>query len=190
MRKRHGPLRVDTLQIIPNIGKGRAVVTMGAAIAAAFLAPASAFAQTDRALTNVEIACQQAHPIETEQAPETPAELKQEADYQRCLKRASVPRYGPPPPPLPPLGWVFYRYAPCADEKCSTLIVNVGADGLNVRVSPNGYPIVALVNGTPLIPLQRQADWVLVAPACDLTPTFAWSWTAGVSLARCWVWFP
>jgi hypothetical protein len=153
MKNRHGPLRADS----PNIGKRRAVVTMGAAIAA-LLMPASALAQ----------------PFMDD--PPTPP-------YEA----------GPPPsspPPVPPLGWVFYRYAPCADQNCSTLIVNVGADGLNVRVSPNGYPIVALVNGTPLIPLQRQADWVLVAPACDLTPTFAWSWTAGVSLARCWVWFP
>src|SRR5262249_19856684 len=34
---------------------------------------------------------------------------------------------------------------------------------------------MALVNGTQLIPLQKQGDWLLVAPACDLTPTWAWS---------------
>ena len=27
---------------------------------------------------------------------------------------------------------------------------------------------------------ERQGDWLLVAPACDLTPTWAWSWNAGV----------
>jgi len=26
-------------------------------------------------------------------------------------------------------------------------------------------------------------------PACDLTPTWAWSWNAGVPLNRCWVYF-
>jgi hypothetical protein len=46
---------------------------------------------------------------------------------------------------------------------------------------------MSLVNGTPLIPLGREGNWLLVAAACDLTPTFAWSWTAGVPLNRCWV---
>ena len=93
------------------------------------------------------------------------------------------------PPPVPPLGWVYKYYAPCADPQCRTLVVNVDAAGLNVRTAPNGYPVMALVNGTPLIPLQRQGDWLLVAPACDLTPTWAWSWNAGVPLNRCWVYF-
>jgi hypothetical protein len=35
----------------------------------------------------------------------------------------------------------------------------------------------------------HQGDWLLVAPACDLTPTWAWSWNAGVPLNRCWVYF-
>jgi len=69
-------------------------------------------------------------------------------------------------------------------------VVNVPADGLNVRTVPNGYPVMSLVNGVPLIPLQRDGNWLLVAAACDLTPTFAWSWTAGVPLNRCWVYFP
>jgi hypothetical protein len=73
--------------------------------------------------------------------------------------------------------------------RCSTGVVNVPADGLNVRTAPNGYPVMSLVNGTPLIPLQKQGDWLLVAPACDLTPTWAWSWNAGVPLNRCWVYF-
>jgi hypothetical protein len=93
------------------------------------------------------------------------------------------------PPPVPPLGWVYNYYAPCADPQCRTVVVNVDASGLNVRTVPNGYPIMSLVNGTPLIPLQKQGDWLLVAPACDLTPTFAWSVTAGVPLNRCWVYF-
>ena len=80
-------------------------------------------------------------------------------------------------------------YAPCADPQCRTLVVNVDAAGLNVRTAPNGYPVMSLVNGTPLIPLQKQGDWLLVAPACDLTPTWAWSWNAGVPLNRCWVYF-
>jgi hypothetical protein len=70
-------------------------------------------------------------------------------------------------------------------------VVNVQADGLNVRVTPNGASpaVMALVNGTPLYPVKREGDWLLVAAGCDLTPTFAWSWTAGVPLNRCWVYF-
>jgi hypothetical protein len=66
-------------------------------------------------------------------------------------------------------------------------MVTVAADGLNVRAAPNGPPVMALVNGTPLIPLRSAGDWVLVAAGCSLTPTFLWSWTAGVPLNRCWV---
>jgi len=47
-------------------------------------------------------------------------------------------------------------------------VVNVQADGLNVRVVPNGPPVMSLVNGVPLIPLQREGGWLLVAAACDL----------------------
>jgi len=106
---------------------------------------------------------------------------------------------GPPParvtvaPPYqgpPPIGWVYGPYTQCADPpRCSMGVVNVPADGLNVRTVPNGPPVMSLVNGTPLIPLQKQGDRLLVAPACDLTPTWAWSWNAGVPLNRCWVYF-
>ena len=96
-----------------------------------------------------------------------------------------------PVPPPPPLGWLYGPYTMCADPpRCSMGVVNVPADGLNVRVTPNGPPVMSLVNGTPLIPLQREGDWLLVAAACDLTPTFVWSWTANVPLNRCWVYFP
>ena len=86
-----------------------------------------------------------------------------------------------------PLGWVYGPYTSCADQRCSTVVVNVAADGLNVRATPDGYPTMSLVNGMPLITLQRQGDWLLVTAGCDLTPTFAWSWTASVPLYRCWV---
>jgi hypothetical protein len=94
--------------------------------------------------------------------------------------------YAPPPPP-PPLGWVFYRYAPCASPDCGTLVVQVGADGLNVRAAPAGFGIVllALANGTPILPIQRSGDWVLVAAACPLAPTYTYSITAGVPLSVC-----
>ena len=111
-------------------------------------------------------------------------------------------RYGcPPKPPARvtvappyqgplPIGWVYGPYTQCADPpRCSMGVVNVPADGLNVRIVPNGPPVMSLVNGTPLIPLQKQGDWLLVASACDLTPTWAWSWNAGVPLNRCWVYF-
>jgi hypothetical protein len=100
-----------------------------------------------------------------------------------------VPSIRVTPPPAPPLGWVYNYYAPCGDPQCRTVVVNVDAAGLNVRTAPNGYPVMSLVNGTPLIPLQKDRDWLLVSAACDLTPTFAWSWTAGVPLNRCWVYF-
>jgi len=97
-------------------------------------------------------------------------------------------------PPLtpgpPPLGWVYGPYTMCGDPpRCSIGVVNVQADGLNVRVTPNGPAVMSLVNGVPLIPLGKEGDWLLVAAGCDLTPTFAWSWTAGVPLNRCWVYF-
>jgi hypothetical protein len=96
----------------------------------------------------------------------------------------------PLPPGPPPLGWVYGPYTMCGDPpRCSMGVVNVQADGLNVRVVPNGPPVMSLVNGTPFYPLNKQGDWLLVAPACDLTPTWAWSWNAGVPLNRCWVYF-
>jgi hypothetical protein len=97
------------------------------------------------------------------------------------------------PPPYagpPPIGWVYGPYTSCGNPpQCSMGVVNVDASGLNVRTVPNGPPVMALVNGVPLYPVTRQGDWILVAAACDLTPTFAWSWTAGVPLSRCWVYF-
>jgi hypothetical protein len=95
-------------------------------------------------------------------------------------------------PPLPaPLGWVYTRYTSCPGPRsCPVVFVSVAADGLNVRAVPDGPPTMALVNGTPLFVLDRQGSWTLVAPACDLTPTWLWSWTAGVPLDRCFVWYP
>jgi hypothetical protein len=96
----------------------------------------------------------------------------------------------PPYQGPPPIGWVYGPYTQCANPpQCSMGVVNVPADGLNVRTVPNGPPVMALVNGTPVIPVGRQGPWLLVAAGCDLTPTFAWSWTAGVPLNRCWVYF-
>jgi len=96
----------------------------------------------------------------------------------------------PPYQGPPPIGWVYAPYTQCGNPPiCSMGVVSVQADGLNVRAVPNGPPIMALVNGTLLYPVTRQGNWILVAPACDLTPTFAWSWNAGVPLNRCWVYF-
>jgi hypothetical protein len=120
-------------------------------------------------------------------------EPEEAAAFDRCMKehkppaRVTVaPLYQGPPP----IGWVYGPYTMCGDPpRCSMGVVNVQADGLNVRVAPNGPPVMSLVNGTPLIPLQKQGDWLLVAPACDLTPTWAWSLNAGVPLNRCWLYF-
>jgi hypothetical protein len=110
-----------------------------------------------------------------------------------CVKPVKPPARVTVAPPYqgpPPIGWVYDPYTMCGDPpRCSTGVVNVPADGLNVRIVPNGPPVMSLVNGTPLIPLQKQGDWLLVAPACDLTPTWTWSWNAGVPLNRCWVYF-
>jgi len=109
------------------------------------------------------------------------------------------PPLGPPPamsyappvaeapmPPPPPLGWVFTRYTVCPEPRaCPVVFVSVAADGLNVRAAPDGPPVVSLVNGTPLAVLTRQGSWTLVAPVCELIPTGAFSWTAGVPLTRC-----
>jgi hypothetical protein len=110
----------------------------------------------------------------------------------RCMRQAPPAQVtvAPPYQGPPPIGWVYGPYTQCANPpQCSMGVVNVPADGLNVRIVPNGLPVMSLVNGTPLIPLQKQGDWLLVAPACDLTPTWAWSWNAGVPLNRCWVYF-
>src|SRR5262245_48327019 len=100
----------------------------------------------------------------------------------RSMARAQPLLDAPPPPP--PLGWVFTRYTVCPEPRtCPVVFVSVYADGLNVR-GPDGQPIMSLVNGTPLLVLERQGQWTLVAQACELTPTWAWSWTAGVPLMR------
>jgi hypothetical protein len=52
-------------------------------------------------------------------------------------------------------------------------IGNVGADGLNVRTVPNGPPVMALVNGTPLYPMRREGDWLLVAAGCEFLQVHA-----------------
>jgi hypothetical protein len=91
-----------------------------------------------------------------------------------------------PAPPPPPLGWVFGRYTACIEPDCRSVIVSVGADGLNVRMAPNGPIVLALANGVPVVPLQRQGDWLLVTAACPLVPTFTWSITAGgIPLSIC-----
>ena len=100
----------------------------------------------------------------------------------------------PPYQGSPPIGWVYGPYTRCAaavpvPPGCFMWAVNVPADGLNVRTVPNGPPVMALVNETLVVPIRREGDWLLVAAGCDLTPTFAWSWTAGVPLNRCWVYF-
>ncbi len=105
-----------------------------------------------------------------------------------AMAYAPLPPAAPPVvevPPPPPLGWVFGGYTNCGDPSCGTLFVTVPADGLNVRAIPNGPAVLSLVNGTPLVVVQRQGDWTLVAPGCNLAPTGLWSWTAGVPSSGC-----
>ena len=120
-------------------------------------------------------------------APEDNCIKGSDGYYHRPQARVTV---APPYQGPPPIGWIYAPYTQCGDPpRCSMGVVSVAADGLNVRVTPNGPPVMALVNGTPVIPVGRQGPWLLVAAGCDLTPTFAWSWTAGVPLNRCWVYF-
>jgi hypothetical protein len=85
----------------------------------------------------------------------------------------------------PPLGWLWGRGTACIEPDCRTVIVSVGVDGLNVRIAPNGPVALALANGVPVVPLRREGDWLLVAAACPLVPTFTWSVTAGIPLSVC-----
>jgi hypothetical protein len=99
-----------------------------------------------------------------------------------------APNMGPQPllVSTPPLGWIYGPYTVCTDPpRCGAIVISVGADGLNVRMAPNGPVVAALANGVPVIPMGRDGDWMLVAPACALAPTWTFSWTAGVPLSVC-----
>lgn len=103
---------------------------------------------------------------------------------------ATIPIPVPVPLPslqltAPALGWVYTGYMHCTAPDCSTMYVNVRANGVNVRRTPNGQPFLALVNGVPLIALQWSGRWALVGATCNLVPTGVWSDTAGVQLHAC-----
>jgi hypothetical protein len=120
------------------------------------------------------------------------SEAGDEEAIGKCIDASHPARVTVQPPYQgpPPIGWVYKPYTRCPFwPVCSTVVVSVEADGLNVRVTPNGPAIMALVDGTPITPIRFEGNWVLVAPACDLTPTWAWSWNTGVPLNRCWVYF-
>jgi hypothetical protein len=110
------------------------------------------------------------------------------------LKPPARVTVAPPYQGPPPIGWVYAPYVRCTaavpvSPGCFMWAVNVPADGLNVRTVPNGPPVMALVNETLVVPIRREGNWLLIAAGCDLTPTWAWSWNAGVPLNRCWVYF-
>ena len=100
--------------------------------------------------------------------------------------RANQWRYGAPnvyASPPPPLGWIYGPYT--YQDPTGAVRVGVGADGLNVRVVPNGPVTASLATGVPVVPLQQDGNWILVAPGCFLVPTWTWSVTAGVPLSVC-----
>jgi hypothetical protein len=75
--------------------------------------------------------------------PYMPARAAQAAERGEPLGYAPLPPTVIPSPPPPveapppyPIRWVWRYYAPCADPGCGMLRVEVGADGLNVRVAP------------------------------------------------------
>jgi hypothetical protein len=93
------------------------------------------------------------------------------------------PVYVPPPPPGP-LGWVYGPYT--YRDPSGAVWVSVGADGLNVHTAPNGPTVLALANGTPVVPLRHEGNWVEIAAGCALAPTYTYSVTAGgVPLSVC-----
>jgi hypothetical protein len=111
-------------------------------------------------------------------------------DHNSRLTFESIYASAPLPPrdgfrKVMPLGWVYSGYVTCADYDCNSLSVQVGADGVNVRTFPDGPVIGSLVNGTPLVVLQRTGRWFYVAAGCNLGPTGVWSDTAHVPLSRC-----
>lgn len=104
------------------------------------------------------------------------------------LVAASTVAHAQAPAPPAPLGWLYAPYTSCADPpRCSMGMVTVDADGLNVRQYPSGPASLALVNGTFVVALRREGEWLLVLPGCDLVLTGLWSWTSEVPLARCWI---
>ena len=57
------------------------------------------------------------------------------------LPPVATPPVQAAPPPVPALGWVYGPYTMCGDPpRCSMGVVNVPADGLNVRVTPQRTP--------------------------------------------------
>jgi len=128
--------------------------------------------------------------------PYAPARAAQAAERGEALPVAPPPlAYAPVSPPVvevpapvppPPLGWIYGPLTACADPPvCRTTVVAVLADGANVRAAPNGPVTGSLANGVPIFPLDRRGDWLLVAAACSLAPTYTWSVTAGVPLSVC-----
>lgn len=100
-----------------------------------------------------------------------------------------IPPVAPPVPQPQVLGWIYWPYMHCQTPPTCTIVTDAG--GLNVRAAPNGPPVMALANGTPVIPIRPEGDanhpgkWVLVAQSCNLVPTWLWSWNTGVTLMRC-----
>ncbi|SRR6266550_5402459 len=122
-----------------------------------------------------------AYPRNVDQSPRTPRPQSR-SNYSGNYRGNPTPVLVEPM--VEPIGWVYIPYTLCTDPRCSTGVVNVPADGLNVR-DDNGQPIVSLINGTPLVFLQRNDAWMLVGAACDLVPTGTWSVNANVPLLRC-----
>ena len=98
------------------------------------------------------------------------AKDRRHASYDTCNSEFAFLEDERPQPPArvtvappyqgpPPIGWVYGPYTQCGNPpQCSMGVVSVDASGLNVRIVPNGPPVMSLVNGTPLIPLQKQGD--------------------------------
>src|SRR5438874_7873395 len=87
--------------------------------------------------------------VEPDEVPhpgDAPSEDRCHAPEDNCdpNPRARV-TVAPPYQGPPPIGWVYAPYTQCGDPpRCSMGVVSVAADGLNVRVTPNGPPVMAL----------------------------------------------
>ena len=90
-----------------------------------------------------------------------------------------------PPPRMLFGGWLYAPYTTCVPGQ-PQCVVRVPAGGVNLRQWQDGPTVIALVNGTPLVPYTGSGAWVFVGVLCPLAITGLWSGTTpGVPLYAC-----
>jgi hypothetical protein len=113
------------------------------------------------------------------------------ADEELPPEAPPVPSIRVTPPPVPPLGWVYNYYAPCADPLCRTVVVNVDAAGLNVRTGKGWTWVLAWGPGEnteidPTLPFSYPISAFMFVKSKFLKPTecptppYPWEYNNGV----------